>query len=109
MIKWIFHILNIVVIILYLYPGSIAGYLIYHNFSKQPQITADLLVSSNHVYAFLLLSVIGIISYYNSKNGFLINYRYIQNFNRFQGLIHIKSFYLPSLSAIHEVYLSASL
>jgi len=74
MIKWIFHILNIVVIILYLYPGSIAGYLIYHNFSKQPQITADLLVSSNHVYAFLLLSVIGIISYYNSNKKLIIIY-----------------------------------
>jgi hypothetical protein len=74
MIKLIFHILNIIFIALYLYPGSILGYLIYGNFSKQPQITADLLVSSNHVYAFLVLSVIGLISYYNNNKKFIIIY-----------------------------------
>jgi Na+-transporting methylmalonyl-CoA/oxaloacetate decarboxylase beta subunit len=39
--KVLFHISNILLIILYLYPGSILGWLIYGNIQKQPQITSD--------------------------------------------------------------------
>ena len=52
MAKFLFHILNFILIIFYIYPGSIMGYLVYNDFSKQPQITLDFMVSSNHVYAF---------------------------------------------------------
>jgi|SRR5210317_1472199 hypothetical protein len=66
--KVLFHIANIVLIILYLYPGSILGWLIYSNIQKQPQITSDyVFFSSNHIYAFLILSSLGLLSYY-SKN-----------------------------------------
>ena len=65
--KVLFHITNILLIILYLYPGSILGWLIYGNIQKQPQITSDFIFSSNHVYAFLVLSLLGLFSYY-SKN-----------------------------------------
>ena len=64
----IFHISNILLIALYLYPGSIMGWLLYGNIQKQPQITSDyVLFSSNHIYAFLTLSILGLFSYY-SKN-----------------------------------------
>ena len=64
----IFHISNILLIALYLYPGSIMGWLLYGNIQKQPQITSDyVLFSSNHIYAFLILSILGLFSYY-SKN-----------------------------------------
>ena len=73
--KILFHILNTIFIILYIYPGSILGYLIYRNFSKQPQLTNDFFgISSNHVYAFFLLSVLGLIGYYKVKKFFIINY-----------------------------------
>jgi hypothetical protein len=39
--KVLFHISNILLIILYLYPGSILGWLLYGNIQKQPQITSD--------------------------------------------------------------------
>ena len=66
--KVLFHITNILLIILYLYPGSILGWLIYSNIQKQPQITSDyVFFSSNHIYAFLILSSLGLLSYY-SKN-----------------------------------------
>ena len=62
--KILFNIINTITIILYVYPGSILGFLIYGEFHKQPQITQDFLsISSNHVYAFLLLSSLGLISY----------------------------------------------
>ena len=66
MTKIIFHILNIIFIILYIYPGSLLGFLIYKDISKQPQIVPDFLVSSNHLFVFFLLSSLGLISYFKS-------------------------------------------
>ena len=51
-----FHAINLILIIFYLYPGSIFGHLLYSNSSIQPQITKDFIISSNHFYAFIILS-----------------------------------------------------
>ena len=67
MIKIIFHLLNSIFVFLYIYQGSLLGFLIYKDISKQPQISTDFfMLSSNHVYAFILLSSIGLISYFKS-------------------------------------------
>ena len=58
-----FHTINLVLIIFYLYPGSLLGILIYNDSSIQPQITRDFLISSNHFYAFVILSISGIVAY----------------------------------------------
>ena len=58
-----FHTINIILIIFYLYPGSLLGFFIYNNSSIQPQITRDFLISSNHFYAFVILSISGIVAY----------------------------------------------
>ena len=73
-IKILFQVLNVIFIILYVYPGSILGYFFYRDFSAQPQITGDFLVSSNHVYAFLVLSLIGLFAYYKSSKVIILNY-----------------------------------
>ena len=73
-IKLLFQVLNIIFIIHYVYPGSILGYLFYRDFSIQPQITKDFLISSNHVYAFLALSIIGLFAYYKSSKVIILNY-----------------------------------
>ena len=66
--KTFFHISNIGLILIYLYPGSIFGRLVYGDIQKQPQLTADFFVfSSNHVYAFTILSFLGLLSYYKNK------------------------------------------
>ena len=62
-----FHVINLILILFYLYPGSIAGYLIYTDFGKQPEINEDFLISSNHFYTFMFLSIIGILAYRNSS------------------------------------------
>ena len=73
-----FQCANLILIIFYLYPGSIFGYVMYNNTSIQPQITRDFLISSNHFYVFIVLSAIGILAYYNSKKiDFLINYLFL--------------------------------
>ena len=66
--KIFFHLINFIFLTFYLYPGSILGFLLYGNFSKQPQVTPDFYFSSNHVYAFSLLTLFGLISHINKKN-----------------------------------------
>ena len=74
--KVIFHISNIIVIFLYLFPGSILGWLFYKNLSRQQQLTDDFInISSNHFYIFFVLSIMGILSYLKHKKlNLLIKY-----------------------------------
>tara|TARA_B100001057_G_scaffold54768_1_gene48707 strand:- start:973 stop:1359 length:387 start_codon:yes stop_codon:yes gene_type:complete len=73
--KTVFHISNIGLILIYIYPGSIFGWVIYGDKQKQPQLTSDFLIfSSNHVYAFMLLSFLGIFSYHENKIKLLFSY-----------------------------------
>ena len=67
-----FYVLNIVLFIFYLFPGSILGCILYNDCYIQPQLTRDFLVSSNHFYVFFILSVIGFLSF--SKNLKKISY-----------------------------------
>ena len=62
-----FHAINLIMIIFYLYPGSIFCYFLYNDSSFQPQITRDFLISSNHFYVFIILSTFGIWAYKNTK------------------------------------------
>ena len=61
--NFFFYLCNFILIILYLFPGSILGWYLYNDVSLQPQITPNLIVSSNHVYAFLILSFVGFFTY----------------------------------------------
>ena len=71
----IFHLFNFTLILLYLFPGSIFGYIIYGNFDIQPQITKDFYISSNHFYTFSVLGILGIFVYKNcSKIKYFIFY-----------------------------------
>ena len=62
-LKIFFYIANIILISLYVFPGSILGWFLYNDAGLQPQISQDFIVSSNHVYAFILLSIIGLIAF----------------------------------------------
>ena len=66
--KIFFHLINIVFLIFYLYPGSLLGLWLYDNLNKQPQVTPDFYFSSNHVYAFATVTLFGLISHINKKN-----------------------------------------
>ena len=83
-----FYFANIVLIIFYLYPGSILGCFLYNDCYIQPQITRDFIISSNHVYAFVLLSGLGVFSFHNTKKiNFLIFYLFLLSI--FLELFHI--------------------
>ena len=67
-LKVLFHILILLLIILSLYPGSILGFLLYGDFRLHPQITKDFLyISSNHLYAYFLISTLGFFSYLRDR------------------------------------------
>ena len=73
-----FYFANIVLMIFYLYPGSILGCFFYNDCYIQPQITQDFIVSANHVYAFILLTSLGLFSFHNTeKINFLIFYLFL--------------------------------
>ena len=83
-----FYTLNIILIILYLFPGSILGWFLYNDHLIQPQITRDFIISSNHVYAFALLTSLGIFSFHNTKKiNFLSVYLFLLSI--FLELFHI--------------------
>ena len=66
--KFIFHIANILLIVFYLFPGSILGCLLYNDCKIQPQITPDFIVSSKHVYVFTIISLLGFATYTKDKS-----------------------------------------
>ena len=73
--KIIFYLSNFILILLYLFPGSLIGCFLYNDCKLQPQITRDYIISSNHLYAFAILSFIGFLTYKNSKKKrYLIGY-----------------------------------
>ena len=66
--KIIFYFLNVILIFLYLFPGSLLGIIIYDNKNIQPQQTPDFFISSNHFYVFTLISIIGFLSFIKKKH-----------------------------------------
>ena len=67
--KVIFYFINVCLIFLYLFPGSIFGCIFLDDCKRQPQITPDLaIISSNHFYAFLIISIIGFFTYSKKKD-----------------------------------------
>ena len=83
-----FYSANIILVILYLFPGSILGCFLYNDCYIQPQITRDFIISSNHVYAFALLTSLGIFSFHNTKKiNFLSIYLFLLSI--FLELFHI--------------------
>ena len=65
--KIVFYFINFSLIFLYLFPGSLIGQIVYGNKEIQPQITPDFIISSNHFYVFVLVSIIGFLTFITEK------------------------------------------
>tara|TARA_B100000674_G_scaffold246336_1_gene202993 strand:- start:273 stop:662 length:390 start_codon:yes stop_codon:yes gene_type:complete len=73
--KIFFYSINISLIFLYLFPGSLIGQVIYGSKKIQPQITPDFIISSNHFYVFIFVSLIGLFTFTRKDQiRFLIKY-----------------------------------
>ena len=90
--KFIFYIFNFFLIILYLFPGSLLGLFLYNDLNSQPQITPDFIISTNHLYTFLIVSTVGFLTY-NKSNQFI----YISFYLIFLSLLlEILHYFIPS-------------
>ena len=50
------------------------------NFSQPPQLTRDFIVSSNHLYVFIVLSFLGVVAYQKTPNiNFVIIYLFLSS------------------------------
>ena len=65
--KIIFYCSNFFLILLYLFPGSLLGLIVYNDKKIQPQITSDFIISSNHFIAFAFISIIGFFTFRKKK------------------------------------------
>ena len=89
-----FHSINLILIIFYLYPGSIFGCYLYNDCYRELQITRDFiispnyLISSNHLYVFIILSTLGVFTY-PSSNKFKFLIRYLFSLSIILELFHL--------------------
>ena len=72
--KIFFYVINLLLIALYLFPGSLLGCIFFDNCKVQPQITSDFIISSNHFYAFGLVTILGYLTFLNSEKLKLVLY-----------------------------------
>ena len=92
--KFIFYLSNLFLIFLYLFPGSILGWFLHKDLSSQPQITPDFIISTNHLYAFLIISTIGLLTF-NISNQFI----YISLYLIFLSLaLEVAHYFIPKRS-----------
>ena len=95
-----FYSSNIILVTLYLFPCSILGYFLYNNCYIQPQITRDFIISSNHFYAFIVLTSLGVLSFHNTKKiNFLIFYLFLLSviLELFHIIIPVRAFEVSDL------------
>jgi hypothetical protein len=95
-----FYFANIILIIFYLYPGSILGCFLYNDCNTQPKITGDFIVSANHIYAFILLTSLGVFSFHNTKKiNFLVLYLFLLSIilELFHIILPIRAFEMSDL------------
>ena len=92
--KSIFYFINLLIIIFYIFPGSILGLAIYNDINIQPQITPDFIISSNHFYLFVVLSIIGLLTFMTTKQRkYLIIYLIVLSL-----ILELFHFVIPSRS-----------
>ena len=73
MIKYLYYFSLVALFALYLFPGSLIGYLLYGDFGKQPDFIPNPIGTSiNHALAFFYLSVIGLVSCLRDKSFYKI-------------------------------------
>ena len=66
--KYLFYFSFIILLILYLFPGSLIGYFLYGNLGKQPDFISNPIGTSiNHLVFFFYLSILAFIDRRNRK------------------------------------------
>ena len=92
-IIYLYYLSLVVLLFIYLFPGSIIGYLLYGDLGKQPNLVNNPIGTSiNHFFYFSYLSLLGLI-YNLSEKKFINSFLFLSILSFFLELLH---FFTPN-------------
>ena len=92
-VKYLFYFSFIILLILYLFPGSLIGFFLYGNLGRQPDLISNPLGTSiNHLIFFLYLSILGFLLQNNHKK-FVNSFSFLFLISIILELLH---FFIPN-------------
>jgi VanZ family protein len=93
LIIYLYYLTLVVLLIIYLFPGSIIGYFLYADINKQPSLVNNPIGTSiNHFFYFTYLTFLGLI-YSSSKKRFINSFLFLFVLSVFLELFH---FFIPN-------------
>ena len=93
LIKYLYYLSIVILLIIYLFPGSIIGYFLYGDMYKQPSLVRNPIGTSiNHFFYFTYLTFLGLI-YSLSKKKFINSFLFLFVLSIFLELLH---FFIPN-------------
>jgi len=93
LIIYLYYSSLVVLLIIYLFPGSIIGYFLYGDMSKQPSLVSNPIGTSiNHFFYFTYLAFLGLIYRLNKKK-FFNSFLFLFVLSIFLELLH---FFIPN-------------
>ena len=91
--KYLFYFSFIILIILYLFPGSLIGYFLYGNLGNQPDLIPNPIGTSiNHLVFFFYLSILGFI-FRNNQKKFINSFSFLFLISIILELLH---YFIPT-------------
>ena len=91
--KYLFYFSFIILIILYLFPGSLIGYFLYGNLGNQPDLISNPIGTSiNHLVFFFYLSILGFI-FRNNQKKFINSFSFLFLISIILELLH---YFIPT-------------
>ena len=92
-IIYLYYLSLVVLLIIYLFPGSIIGYLLYGDLSKEPILVNNPIGTSiNHFFYFFYLTFLGL-TYNSSKKKFINSFLFLFILSILLELLH---FFIPN-------------
>tara|TARA_B100001248_G_scaffold68053_1_gene47909 strand:- start:450 stop:842 length:393 start_codon:yes stop_codon:yes gene_type:complete len=92
-LKYLFYFSFIILIIIYLFPGSLIGYILYGNLGRQPDFISNPFGTSiNHLIFFLYLSILGFIFRSDHKK-FINSFSFLFSISIILELLH---YFIPN-------------
>ena len=92
-IVYLYYLSLVILLIIYLFPGSIIGYLLYGNLGKQINLISNPIGTSiNHFFFFFYLTFLGLIFNLNGKK-FINSFSFLFIISLFLELVH---FFIPN-------------
>ena len=105
-IKYLFYFSFIILLILYLFPGSLIGFILYGNLGRQPYfISSPIGTSINHLIFFFYLSILSFIFRSNQKK-FINSFSFLFLISIILELLH---YFIPNRAfELNDLYANSS-